>query len=399
MDFESIYRQAMKDRAPALYRDLSSKGRLGAHIQDRARTARERLRGLIQANGFEDDMNGQAMLEETVLHELLDPITTDKDKPTKGALAQFEAFVGGARIVDVTDDQEDFDEQDDEFEEEDDAYDLDDDAAASILAEFELHNPAADACEPEQVVEDETRGLLAAADDLDEAEASAFLNHLCLRAVGQPSLETFKVPPFAARGPRTEFQYRCIRCRWSRDSALLLELRRTGLLAAYLQAITAQAYELRDDILSNPELIPYGVDNATEWAMNHFLDFRSDEEMEFDRANMRTAEHWALAEGWAGESGLWGYVKAVALIVGVTVPGIVFLVIMHEGLLALGWWPRGDSWWEQWEELAPLIALLIAGVVGWTVFARWRERFRMETVRVALGSKEDDSATALPHGH
>jgi hypothetical protein len=104
MDFASIYRQALKDRAPALFHDLSRRGLLAAHVQVKAREASEYLEELIRANGFDNDPNGRSMAGEIAIHDMLEAITPDEDKPKRAAQAQFAAMRGGARVIDVVED-------------------------------------------------------------------------------------------------------------------------------------------------------------------------------------------------------------------------------------------------------------------------------------------------------
>jgi len=221
MDFSSIYRQAMEQRAPALYKELWAAGALEAHVFDAARDARRHLDALIDVNGFHDDMNGRRMVEEIALQEQLDSITPSRDKPTRAALDQFAALTAGARAIDVSDDEEEFvDDEQELSEQEDDEQeddDLDEEAAAEILAEFEGGLPATDALE--NYIESTRvtpRPWLGGVDDIDEAEAIRFLKDLeMLAATATGDRPRLPAPP--ARGPRMEIQYRYLRARWQKD--------------------------------------------------------------------------------------------------------------------------------------------------------------------------------------
>ena len=60
------------------------------------------------------------MLQEIALQEMFDAITPDADKPTGSAEAQFDAFLSGVRIVEVTDTGEDVEQAQDQSPDGDD---------------------------------------------------------------------------------------------------------------------------------------------------------------------------------------------------------------------------------------------------------------------------------------
>ena len=383
MDFATIYVDFMKDRSPALYRELAQKGVLHAHAQQRAREASIRLDAFIEANGFQNDLNGRRMVEEIVLHEMLDEITPDEDKPSPAVQAQWEAFISGARAINVVDEE---DEPDEFLEEEEEVDDLDDEAAAEILAHFEgsmlsteqvgLYDGAAPAT---------LHGWVPEVDDIDEPEAASYLK--ILRETSNPSLKA--QPPTRPRGPRMSFQYRVIRARWADSRALLEQLAMTGLLCTYLRSIADEVLELADRLRSDPSTSGVGAETINDWAMRALLDGRTEGQKRMDSIAYEVTGHLADKTSGIQPRGPWGIAAQLAGWI-ILLSGLALsYAVVGEGLRALGWW-------SDWVPMILVIGPVVLAVVAWGGFTRWRGRFHADTVRATLNASVSDSSAGAP---
>jgi len=123
---------------------------------------------------------------------------------------------------------------------------------------------------------------------------------------------------------------------------------------------------------------PFGVDEATEWAMNAYLDLRSNEQHRAgDAVHRAMRAEWDSAE--ERPSLLWWARFGALSFTGMMMLGWIYLVI-GEGLRALGGY-------SDWLLLALVFGPIIAGGVGWSWFQNWRQRYRDRIIREAFDAE------------
>jgi hypothetical protein len=153
VEFKSQFLNALRRRQPTVFRQLVRDGEIEVFLDGAARDAQRRLDEIVAERGLDRaDINGMRMAEEVVIAELIDAIPINANRSPSDRWRQWETFAGGARTINVADEDDDDEEEDPQNE---DDGDIGEEEAAEILAEFERSEVRHDSTYDTPIAEDD----------------------------------------------------------------------------------------------------------------------------------------------------------------------------------------------------------------------------------------------------